>query len=315
MNRWTALAAMCIFTSIIASGQMGGKPGSFSRVGFGARGMGMGNAMTAVLSGDIAGYYNPAAVPWATTRSGSASFGILSLDRNLNFLQYAQPLKPLAGISVGLINAGVHNIDGRDADGEATGPLRISENQVQLGFGVRFTREFSAGLNFKLYYFQLYTDIASTTIGIDLGALYVLDPTLTLGLTVRDINSKYKWDTSDLYGTQGSSTTDAFPLLYAIGAAWQIPDSLALLAADVEFSNASTMTLRVGIEVPIFPELTVRGGVDRIDLKVKGAGIRPALGFTIRKDLGGWTPAVNYAFILEPFSPSGIHMISLGVIF
>ena len=182
MRRWSALTTVCLLAFTFASGQLGGKPGSFIRMGFGARGMGMGNAMTAVLSGDISGYYNPAAVPWVTTRTGSASFGILSLDRNLNFLQYTQPLKPLAGISAGIINAGVHDIDGRDADGEATGPLRISENQIHLGFGTRFTSNFSIGLNFKLYYFQLYTDLSSTTVGLDLGALYVVDHTLTLGI-------------------------------------------------------------------------------------------------------------------------------------
>ena len=35
-------------------------PGAFSRFGFGARGMGMGNAMSSVTEGNIVSYYNPA---------------------------------------------------------------------------------------------------------------------------------------------------------------------------------------------------------------------------------------------------------------
>ena len=36
------------------------KVGAFSRMGFGARGIGMGNAMSAVTTGNLVSYYNPA---------------------------------------------------------------------------------------------------------------------------------------------------------------------------------------------------------------------------------------------------------------
>jgi len=42
-------------------------------------------------------------------------------------------------------------------------------------------------------------------------------------------------------------------------------------------------------------------------------GILPAAGFTLRTDLEGWSPTLSYAFAFEPFAPSGLHMISLGV--
>jgi len=315
MRRALVLLALLASFPSPSHAQIAGQPGAFSRMGFGARGMGMGNAMTAVTEGLITGYYNPALIAWSTNRNASASFGILSLDRSLNFLHYTQPVPPMAAVSVGIINAGVSNIDGRDADAEPTGPLRTSENQVFLGFGARFKSGLSLGLNFKLYYYHLYTDVSSTTIGLDLGALYAVLPSLTVGLAVHDINSKYKWDTSTLYGTQGNSSSDGFPLLVTLGVAYRVLDSLALVTGDLEFSNASTATLRLGAEVPIIPEVTVRAGVDRIDLKEKGTGLRPAFGFTVGKTLEGWTPALNYAYVFEPFSPTGLHMISLSVMF
>ena len=67
----------------------GGTSGAFSRMGFGARGIGMGNAQTAVVSGDVTGYYNPALIPFVEYRFVSATFGVLSLDRSLNFLGYS----------------------------------------------------------------------------------------------------------------------------------------------------------------------------------------------------------------------------------
>lgn len=294
--------------------QIGGTAGAYSRMGFGARGMGMGNALTAVTAGDAVAYYNPAALPFAQSRNVTASFGILAFDRRLNFLSYAQPLKGGAGISAGIINSGVSNIDGRDSDGEPTGALKTSENQVFLGFGTQMKNGLAIGLNVKYLYHHLYTDVNSNTFGIDVGALLPVSSSLTIGFVARDILSKYSWNTNTIYEL-GAQVDDKFPKLYSLGAAYMLPDSLGMAAVDVEFSNQSTLILRVGIEVPLIPEITLRAGMDRIDLKEKGNGVRPAFGFTARKSLDDLTPAINYAYIVEPFASSGMHMISLSVIF
>jgi hypothetical protein len=315
MRRSIAILSLALAPLFASVAQIGGQTGAYSRMGFGARGMGMGNAMSAVTTGDILSYYNPALVPFSATRHATASFGILSLDRRLNFLDYTQQVPPLAGVSIGFINSGVTGIDGRDSDGEQTGPLHTEENQILLGFAVKVKEWLSVGLNFKLHLFQLYTDVSSTTVGMDLGVVYIPTSDLTIGFAVRDLTSKYKWDTAPLYGTSGSTSVDNFPKLFVLGAAYQLPDSIGLISAEVELSNPGTTTLRAGAEVPVIRELTLRAGIDRVDLKNKGMGVRPAFGFTLRKDFDGWTPAVNYAYILEPFSPSGMHMISLAVTF
>ena len=304
-----------VLCASVAVAQIGGEPGAYSRMGFSARGIAMGNAMTAVATGDVVSYYNPAVVPWIGYRSASVSYGILSLDRQLNTLSYGVGLKPSAGLSVGIINAGVSDIDGRDSDGNQTGSLQTSENQIFLGFGIRFPAGWSAGLNIKLLYYNLYSSVNSLTVGLDFGVLAPLSDDFTVGLTIRDLNSKYKWDTSTLFGQQGQSVEDKFPLLYTVGAAWALPDSFGLVSAEIEVSNVKSLFARAGIEVPVIPELTLRAGIDRIDLREKGSGIKPSFGFTLAKNLDSWTPCLNYAFVLEPFSPGGIHIVSLGVRF
>jgi hypothetical protein len=299
-----------------AWGQIGGMPGAPSRMGFGARGMGLGNAMTAVARGDIVGYSNPALLPWAEYRQAGASFGILSLDRSLNFLYYTQPLQPQAGLSVGIINSGVSDIDGRDSDGLETGVLKTSENQAFLSFGIRTKPGLSLGITLKFLYYHLYTDMNSLTVALDFGAYYPVSDDLSVGATVRDINGVYKWDSSKLYDQLGGKTDDAFPQLYTVGAAYRLPDSIATVSMDCEVSSsARTIILRTGIEVPIIRELSLRAGMDRIDLREKGNGVRPAFGFSTGTTLGSWTPSLHYAFVLEPFAPSGLHMISLSARF
>ncbi len=310
------LTALCaLLAAPGAHAQIGGLPGAYSRMGFGARGTGMGNAMTAVTTGDLVSYYNPALITEAEGKQASAAFGVLGLDRTLNFLSFTTQLPPSAAISAGIINAGVGNIDGRDRDAVQTGALKYAEDQIFLGFAIQPKPWLCVGVNVKFYYAHLYTGMTSTTAAIDLGVLVPVGDALSFGLTVRDINGKYKWDSSGLYGEQGTSSEDLFPLLTTFGSAWKLPDSLGTASVDLEASNASTLRTRFGVEVQVIKELALRGGVDRIDLKQKGNGIEPTFGFTVRKSLEGWTPAVNYAYLIEPFSGSGIHMISISANF
>jgi hypothetical protein len=307
--------ALGVVPGTMAAEGIGGTSGAFSRLGFGARGIGMGNAQTAVVTGDITGYYNPALIPFAEYRHVSATFGVLSLDRSLNFLGYSQPLAPRAGISVGIINSGVSDIDGRDSDGEATGPLRTSENQIFLTFGLHFKSNFALGITLKYYHNHLYADVTSTSVGVDLGILVNITHGLTAGATVKDINSEYQWDTGKIYGRDGSKTFAPFPKLYTIGFAYQWRDSVALIAGDLEFSSVKTLFARFGVEVPVVREFTIRSGIDRVDLKDNGSGVRPSFGFTVRPPLGDWTPAIIYSYVVEPFSPSGMHIISVSTRF
>jgi hypothetical protein len=298
-----------------ASAQIGGTPGAFSRMGFSPRGIAMGNAMSSVTSGGTAGYYNPALLPWGEGRHGGAAMGILALDRRLNFLSATLPVPPSAGISIGLINAGVSNIDGRDSDGEPTGALTTSENEVFLGFGIKFPAAFSVGVTLKLFYYHLYTDVSSSTIGIDAGALYAPDPSLRFALVVRDFSSKYRWDTTPLYGQSGTTGEDYFPRLIIAGGSWSLPDRLGEVAAELEVSSVSTTIARAGVEIHVVPEFTLRAGVDRIDIRESGNGLKPAGGFTVRKDLGGWTPELSYTLVAEPFAPSSMHLIGISAEF
>ena len=90
-------------------------------MGFGARGIGMGNAMSSVTTGNLVSYYNPALSPFQENNSFQTGYSFLSLDRSLNFLSFTRKFdfysakdtsadrKPsrTAGISAGIINSGV----------------------------------------------------------------------------------------------------------------------------------------------------------------------------------------------------------------
>lgn len=288
-------------------------PGAPFRMGFGARGMAMGNAMTSIIQGDIQAYYNPALVPFQSTPTGVAAYGVLSLDRRLNFLSYTQSLKPNAGLSLSIINSGVSDIDGRDRDGNHTDMLSTSENSFMFSFGLRPVPKFSFGVTIKVFYYNLFENMKSTTASFDLGTLYLLNDEITLAAVIQDINAKYKWDSSPLYGINGNSSIERFPLRKRIGISWSPVQYSGIVSGEFELIGSASF-FRLGTEFKIYEGVNIRGGIDEIALNTN-IPAKPSLGIALQRKISNWTPTFHYTYVFEPYSPSGIHILSFSLRF
>ncbi len=308
--------------------EINSKVGAFSRMGFGARGIGMGNAMSAVTTGNLVSYYNPALPSFQENNSFQSGYTFLSLDRSLNFLSFTRKFdfyskvnpkdtvpRATAGISFGIINAGVSGIDGRDNNGLATGELSTSENQVFLSVSNRFSRKLSVGIAVKFYYYKLYEEITSNGLGVDIGALYKVNDNWNISLMISDLNSEYDWDTSPIYQQQGLTSMDKFPVLNKIGLSYYKPEIKLLAAIEFENSSAGTNIIRLGAEYNIYDNLFLRGGFDQFNLSNIDAGVKPSLGFSYSKLLGDWLVGIDYAFMIEQYSSSDRHIIGVNINF
>lgn len=314
------LSAQPQFTSLAS------KPGSFSRMGFGPRGIGLGNGLSALTEGNLVAYYNPAISVFQKGNSFQTGYSFLSLDRKLNFLSFTRRFefysskdtsnerKPssVAGFSVGVINSGVSNIDGRDNNGLKTKDLSTSENLFFLGIANRFSEKFSLGLTVKFYYYKLYEKMTTTSVGIDIGALYRFNENLSFSFVMTDLNSKYKWDSGPIYGQNGLSTEDKFPLLKKLGFSYKISDYDLLIVGEFESSNAGTNIIKLGAEYNIYEELYLRGGIDQFNISNSDWPIKPSLGFSYFQDFSKYIIGFDYAFVFEPYSPSSRHIIGVN---
>lgn len=332
-NKFIFLAVSIFFLSscLIAQPQftqINSKVGAFSRMGFGARGIGMGNAMSAVTTGNLVSYYNPALPPFQENNSFQLGYTFLSLDRSLNFLSFTRKFdfyskvnsqdkepRATAGLSFGIINSGVSGIDGRDNNGLQTGELSTSENQVFLGVSNKFSKKLSLGLAVKFYYYKLYEEISTSGIGLDIGALYKVNDNWNISLMISDLNSEYDWDTGPIYQQQGLTSIDKFPVLNKIGVSYYNPEIKILTAIEFENSNAGTNFIRFGAEYNIYENLFLRGGFDQFNLSNTEAGLKPSLGFSYSQTLGDWIVGVEYAFMIEQYSSSDRHVIGLNINF
>lgn len=310
-----ATLVLIVLAPYICQAQLGGSAGAFTRMGFGARGIGMGNALTAVSSGSITPYYNPALAAYSEYRTVSATFGILSLDRNLNFISYTQAIKPNAGVSAGLINAGVKKIDGRDADGYHTEDYSTTENQFFFTFANRVEDRVSLGVTFKLYYSKLFDEVSSTTVGFDIGIYVQIADNFSVGGILQDINSKYRWDTKALYGQMGKTTEDKFPNLRRIALAYTLSPNRGTVSFEFQNTSDGTNIMRFGVEYNLIESFTLRGGIDRWELHNSATGAKPSFGFSLKNSFNGIVPELNYAYVFEPYSQHGIHIITLTTMF
>jgi hypothetical protein len=313
--------------------------GAFTRIGFGARGIGLGNALVADRSGNASAFYNPALAPFARGQQLELATAFMRFDRQLQHLQFGSPLEK-AGIAAGLVHAGVSSIDGRDSNGFHTEDLSTDEFAFFLGFGLRLTERVSAGINLQLFRSDLFDALsAETSIGLDIGVAAAVTEDLTLGLVFDDLLAKYKWDTSGLFGGAGGSTTDRFPTRIRLGAAYELPGGRARVLAELESRISSldyrevnvelvgdvpletvderivdlqTTHVRFGAEYDLHRSLVVRVGVDRIGFD-ELSEIRPGAGFTVEQDVGSLRAGFDYVFQLEPYAVGTFHMIALRI--
>ena len=316
----TCLGSAAVFTLLMMASSssnaqgsyaLGGLAGSALRMGFGARGMSMGNSLGAMKNDDGLSYYNPAVVPYQVDRTAFVSSGFLPLDRSLNFVSYTQSLKPAGGFSLAIINAGVSKIEGRNSDGLQTDTYSTSENEFLFSFGTKIHPDFAIGVSAKILYYSLFTGVKSTTVGFDLGLLYVLNDEWTIGVVVGDLNSKYKWDTSQLYGQDGTTTTERFPLRRRFALSYIPGFAPARVSGEAEWIG-STWLSRLGVEIPLHENLTIRGGIDQIAFD-GSISAKPGVGFSLQAPVRTWRPVLTYGYIFEPYSTGGIHVLSLTV--
>lgn len=341
MVRSWAIAVVGLLALSVSVGEVRGQAaGAFSRIGFGARGIAMSNALVADAFADGAPYYNPALAPFASGQSLEASAALLSLDRELQFLQFATPLEPSAGIAAGLIHAGVSNIDGRDNSGFHTRDYSTSEFAFYLAFGTHLSKRVTAGIGLQLFRADYFDELEPVnSIGIDAGLTYLVTDDLRLGLAVDDLLARYSWDTSDLYGSAGRTTSDRFPIRIRFGGAYQLMDGRAQVTAEYESgitsfehrvrtvelvgdrpqevvtsgrSSIHESRFRFGGEYRVADMFTLRGGVDRLGADAL-EGVTPSAGFMVEQPVGPLMVRGEYAFMLEPYGAGGMHLISLRI--
>ncbi len=334
-----SLFAVFIALNSQALAQVGGFAGEFTRVGFGPRGMALGNAMVAVADEGSYAHYNPAlaARPSNGEIQLDISTSIMEFDRQMHNVNAQFRVSPTANLSIGLINARVNDIDGRTASGFRTESLSTDEYQVLSNFGFRLSETIWAGIGFKINLADFADDVSTTTsVGLDAGFYAEVIDGLTVGAAIQDLFASYDTDTSDLFGDNAGSTEQNFPTRFKFGAAYR-PELKWLVSTEYEIRsqssdvtrsvtelfegvptirtlteevNTSSQFLRFGSSYLAHERITVRSGFQLLDLENGTESVFSA-GFSLHLPFDKFKPSVDYAFFREPNNISSIHVFAL----
>ncbi|MFQ5866357.1 MAG: hypothetical protein ACE5IW_14135 [bacterium] len=294
----------------------GGVAGAFLRLGIGARAKAMGDAYTALARGIEASYYNPAGLPFLESKELMTSFRFLSLDRQFTYVGFGVPIHPKVdksgsravdgGFALSWIRAGVGDIDGRDSDGRHFADLSNSENAFVFSFALNPTGVLSLGLSVKVLW-NRFPDIgingetvSATGVGFDFGALFTPSEWVTFGIAIKDINSKYTWNTDKIFGEDGSQSINKFPVIVRTGVAFKVPQIPNVTwAFEYEDSKELDSRIHLGAEGIYQEVIVLRGGFD--DGAITAGG-----GYQF--NLFGKTSQLNYAFITPGNRPEEEHI-------
>lgn len=337
MSAFRSILLALVFSCGMAASTQAQYAGAFSRVGFGARGISMGNALAADVFGAASPYYNPAHAPLAEGQYLEASVATLSFERSLQFLQIGAPLQQRAGFAIGIIHASVSDIDGRDNSGFHTRNLSVDEYAGFLSFGLRFSERISGGINLQLFRTDLFDGLEpALTIGVDIGLAVRLSDSWATAIVLDDLLARYSWDSSDL-GSGGRNVTDSFPRRIRFGLTNRRFSNTLLLSAEFESRTTTvdsftpvtrifgdspaetreetSLTLResrfrFGAEYVPADGFAIRAGMEQLGSEVLDS-VRPSAGFMVEQGMGELLLRAEYAFGYEAKAAGTMHLISI----
>lgn len=235
MKRLLTLSFFLAFTlhlQPLLSFAQAGKAGlAFLKFGVSSRGLAMGDAMTAHVSGAAAMFYNPAGVPG--DNSGATQFLLTHCawiqDVRSQFLGVSVQLDEDHALGVSINTASVSDIEVRTRPGRPEDTFTSRDFAVSATYGQRLFDQVRIGVNGKFLFEKIFVDDANG-FAFDIGGHYTppIDH-LQFGIMIANIGSMKAMRTQKI----------TLPALLRAGSAYALPiESMTLqllVAADLVY--------------------------------------------------------------------------------
>lgn len=210
-----------------ARAQAGQSGLAFLKLGVSGRGLAMGDAMSAIVSGAAATYYNPAGILGSPGTGSQLMFMHKEWiqDTRVEFLGSSIPLGNDNALGFSLNSTTVADIEIRTRPGPAEGSFTSRNLSLGASYAHAFSEDIRVGVTGRLLYQKILID-ESYGMGFDAGAQFKTPiENLAVGAVVANLGT--------MAGLRGGKTT--LPSLVRVGPAWSgemesINSSFALTA-------------------------------------------------------------------------------------
>jgi len=316
------IVSMILLLSVtsIAEEADGGYAGAFLRVPVGARPTAMGGAYRALSDDGSGPLYNPAGLGGLQRPLFATSYRAMGLDRSLGYLTLAFVTRQEAVIGINWLYAGSGSVAARNSDGDLLGDdISFNNHNVAIIFAKRFEDLLSLGT--RLAYLQASLgDLSAFSVSFDFGAMLHLSDLvdrekrdlmpvqdIQVGVTVKNIGAKYRWDSSEMDGSGlGVIQDDKVPIEFGLGASAKFLKQKLVLAADLAKNIEQAFMPRVGAEYLAYADLALRTGY---------SDGRFAAGTGYKFKLGNRLLGIDYAFSTDKADEGSEHIFSFDLMF
>jgi hypothetical protein len=211
----TSLAMLLLLSMAphFANGQAGNSGLAFLKLGVSGRGLAMGDAMSAIVSGAAATYYNPAGI-LASPSTSTAQLMFMHKEwiqgTRVEFLGSSILFDDNNAIGFSLNSTTISDIEIRTRPGTPEGSFTARNLSLGATFAHRFSDDLRIGVTGKFLYQKILVD-ESSGFGIDVGAQYRTSiENLSIGAAVANLGS--------MSGLRGGNTK--LPALLRVGPAY-----------------------------------------------------------------------------------------------
>ncbi|NTV52740.1 MAG: hypothetical protein HGA76_06995 [Candidatus Firestonebacteria bacterium] len=241
------LGLLLLASAATASAESLGLSAEYVLAGSGARTAALGSAFSGTADDASALVWNPGGLGQANLTELAFSHAFLDADRYYDQLLFSQPVANFGTLGVGLLTFNQAQVT--MAGTADAGPLR--DAVLMLAYGREFFPGFSWGLNVQGHSLTLGHQTASG-LGADTGVLYRPLPELAAGVTLQNA-------VPPLLRLEAADTPYRRLLRPGLSSAWWDGRLLVLAEAD-KFLDESSWAWGGGLEVKLWPRLTLRAG-------------------------------------------------------
>jgi hypothetical protein len=283
------LSSGALFAASAHAAESAGVPGAFLRYGSGARGLALGNAMTAIADDAASAYWNPAGYARLRTMELTAMSATLFEDTQYSFFTLGLPTEKYGSFALNgaYLSSGSFERSTLFEDLDET--FKESSSFLGLGYAYHWGRV-TWGVNLKSVSQQV-AGAKGSGFGADIGLYLRPHRTLSLGFSLQNALAP------QLTLDQG---TETFARTMRIGSALHLFRNRLVVGTDLVRTDDMDANLRSGIEVWPTRQFGLRSGYDAVREQTGfGAAFRFdnwQLDYTyLNHDLGG-TQVVSATF-------------------
>ncbi len=270
---------LLIFTLIIsfnlyAAGETGGL---IFEMATGARPASMAGVFIAKADDVNTIFYNPAGLANVGTYELGFTYDKNVADIRNAMITFVAPIEGIGSLGVGIIHSAIQDDINNAVVEEA---VKIYDLAGILGYSYAFTKEFLAGINLKILSSQL-GDYSSSAFGFDIGILYYLNNSISLGIAGQNIGTSLKYENEET----------KLPLKAGAGINYEvlkIKEHIGTISSDVKY-NLVENEIQAGIGLEYFYDemFSVRTGyiIEQKSLNsfTFGAGVKSVINNTVIK--------------------------------